>query len=84
MRNIDTYLHPGEQMRSPSMFLMLYNGDGKVTLADVAKLYQFLKNKITMEDFYIKAGDTVGNNQTIKVVDVSKLYQYIKGTVTSL
>lgn len=60
------------------------NGDGKSTVTDVAKLYQFLKQKINMDDYYIYAGDLVGTDNQIKVNDVAKLYQFIKGKISSL
>jgi len=53
------------------------SGDGKVTVADVAKLFQYLRKKITMDDIYVTSGDVaVGNGITVN--DVSKLYQYIQ------
>ena len=59
-------------------------GDGVSSVADVGKLYQYLKGKITMEDCYIEAGNVVGEEIEIKVSDVGKLYQYIKGKISSL
>jgi len=40
------------------------NGDGTITTTDVSKLFQYYRGKITMENYYIKAGDVkfnVGN-----------------------
>ena len=59
-------------------------GDGKVSVGDVAKLYQYLKKKITMEDHFAIAGNVVDVDDEIKVGDVAKLYQFVKGKINSL
>ena len=59
-------------------------GDGKVSVGDVAKLYQYLKKKITMEDHFVIAGNVVDVDNEIKVGDVAKLYQFVKGKISSL
>ena len=59
-------------------------GTGTSTVSDVAKLYQYLKGKIEMDDCYKEAGNVVGTDETIKVNDVAKLYQFIKGKISSL
>ena len=59
-------------------------GDGKVIVGDVAKLYQYLKKKITMEDHFVIAGNVVDVDNEIKVGDVAKLYQFVKGKISSL
>ena len=59
-------------------------GDGKATVADVAKLYQYLKKKIEMDECYKEAGDVVGTDSQIKINDVAKLYQFIKGKINNL
>ena len=59
-------------------------GTGTSTVSDVAKLYQYLKGKVTMDDCYVKAGNVVDNDSTIKVNDVAKLYQFIKGKISNL
>ena len=59
-------------------------GDGKVSVGDVAKLYQYLKKKITMEEHFATAGNVVDVDDEIKVGDVAKLYQYVKGKISSL
>ena len=56
-------------------------GTGTSTVSDVAKLYQYLKGKVTMDDCYVKAGNVVDSDSTIKVNDVAKLYQFIKGKI---
>ena len=59
-------------------------GDGKVSVGDVAKLYQYLKKKITMEEHFVIAGNVVDVDDEIKVGDVAKLYQFVKGKISSL
>lgn len=59
-------------------------GDGDSKVNDVAKLYQYLKGKITMDDCYIYAGNVVNNDEEIKINDVAKLYQFIKGKINNL
>ena len=59
-------------------------GSGTSTVGDVAKLYQYLKGKIKMDDVYINAGNVVSTDDIIKINDVAKLYQYIKGKISNL
>ena len=59
-------------------------GTGTSSVSDVAKLYQYLKKKINMEDYFIEAGNVVDTDNEIKVGDIAKLYQFIKGKVISL
>ena len=59
-------------------------GTGTSSVSDVAKLYQYLKGKITIDECYIKAGNVVDSDSTIKVNDVAKLYQFIKGKISNL
>ena len=59
-------------------------GTGTSTVSDVAKLYQYLKGKVKMDDCYVKAGNVVDSDSTIKVNDVAKLYQFIKGKINSI
>ncbi len=58
-------------------------GDGKINVADVGKLYQYLKKKITMEESFVKAGNIIEDNE-IRITDVGKLYQFIKGKIDNL
>lgn len=58
-------------------------GSGEINIASVAKLYQYLKGVITMDEAYVEAGDLVGSDG-IWINDVAKLYQYIKGTISTL
>ena len=62
------------------------NGDGNVSLADVAKAFQHTeKTKLISENelYYIMAGDVV-NDGELKLNDVAKLFQYISGTYPTL
>ncbi|MBO5183550.1 MAG: hypothetical protein J6B64_04025, partial [Bacilli bacterium] len=59
-------------------------GTGTSSVSDVAKLYQYMKGKITIDECYIKAGNVVDSDSTIKVNDVAKLYQFIKGKISNL
>ena len=59
-------------------------GSGVSNISDVAKLYQYLRGKITMEEIYQKAGNVVSTDTEIKINDVAKLYQYIRGKINSL
>ncbi|NLA33841.1 MAG: hypothetical protein GX861_03165, partial [Tenericutes bacterium] len=58
-------------------------GSGEINIASVAKLYQYLKGVITMDEAYVEAGDLVGPDG-IEINDIAKLYQYIKGTISTL
>lgn len=59
------------------------NGDGKISTADVAKLFQYYRNKKTMGVIYDMSGDVVDDNE-IKLNDVTKLFQYVRKTKDSL
>ena len=59
-------------------------GTGTSSVSDVAKLYQYLKKKINMEDYFIEAGNVVNTDNEIRINDVAKLYQFIKGKISSL
>jgi len=58
-------------------------GSGDIKVSDVAKMYQYVKNVIEMNNEYQIAADVTGDG-SIKVNDVAKLYQYIKGNIESL
>ena len=59
-------------------------GDGEINIADVSKLYQYVKGKIKVEEEYLKAGKIIKEEQKISIADVAKLYQYTKGKVKEL
>ena len=59
-------------------------GDGKVALNDIAKLYQYYKGKVTMDNIYKLAGNVAGTDDKIALNDIAKLYQYHKGKINSL
>ena len=56
-------------------------GDGETKIGDIAKLYQYFKNVISMDECYIKAGNVVDSDDIIKIGDVAKLYQFMKGKI---
>lgn len=59
------------------------NGDGQITINDVAKLYGYIKNKFTLDETTLSAGELTDDG-SINVNDVAKLYGYVKGKVTTL
>ena len=59
-------------------------GTGNSSVSDVAKLYQYLKGKIDMEEHFVLAGNVVDTDNEIKIGDVAKLYQFIKGKISGL
>ena len=58
-------------------------GSGSVNVGDIAKTFQYIKEKITMEREYQIAADTTLDNK-IKLNDIIKSFQYIKGKIESL
>ena len=58
-------------------------GTGKINVSDVAKLYQYIKGKINMEEEFKNAANVVKDDE-LKINDVAKLYQYIKEKIKSL
>ena len=60
------------------------NGDGKITVADVSKSFQYYRNKKDMGGIvYNIAGDVVVDNN-VGLNDVAKLFQYLRKTKDSL
>lgn len=59
-------------------------GTGTSSISDVAKLYQYLKKKIDMDECYKEAGNVVSIDNEIKINDVAKLYQFIKKKINGL
>lgn len=53
-------------------------GDGSINLADISKLYNYYKKKVTLSGDYLEAG-RLTNNTEISLGDVSKLYNFYKG-----
>lgn len=74
--------------RKSDLYSVIVTGDvtgsGTISISDVAKLYQYLKGKITMDDVYVQAGNVVSSDSVIKINDVAKLYQFVKGKINSL
>ena len=58
-------------------------GTGEVSISDVARLYQFYKKKVPMDEIYALAGDIDGDG-TVQVNDIAKLYQFYKHKIDSL
>ena len=61
------------------------NGDGRISVSDISKLYKKLKlkNNYVIDECYVIAGNVNGDN-VISVSDVSKLYKYLKGKISRL
>ena len=60
------------------------NGDGKVTTADVSKVYRHIKKRINIsEDCYLLASDVNGDAK-VSTADVSKIYRFVKKRIDSL
>lgn len=58
-------------------------GTGTVTAGDIAKMYQSVKGKITLDNVALLAGDVTQDGK-VAVNDVAKAYAYLKGKLTSL
>ena len=58
-------------------------GSGDINIEDIAKLYQNVKGKITLNDIELLAGDVTYDGD-IDISDVAKSYQYLKGKITEL
>lgn len=59
-------------------------GDGTVSIADLVKIYYYVKEKTTFEDCYKSAADISGNDEVIDSSDVSTIYRYLKDISNSL
>lgn len=59
------------------------NGDGKITVTDVTKLFQYYRKKITMDDIYVVSGDVMSDS-SVKLTDVTKLFQFVRGKISNL
>lgn len=58
-------------------------GTGEVGISDIARLYQFYKKKVPMDQVYALAGD-IDNDGKVQVNDIAKLYQFYKHKIDSL
>jgi hypothetical protein len=56
------------------------SGEGKVNMADVAKLYAHIKNSNPITDEQILDRCDVTGEGKINMADVARLYAHIKGT----
>lgn len=59
------------------------DNDGDVDVNDVAKAYQFYKNRTSLDKASEIAGN-VTNTESIGLGDIAKIYQYAKGKIGSL
>ena len=59
-------------------------GNGSITVADVSKLYQYVRGKTTMDLCYQEAAKIIPNNDSITVANVAKLYQYVRKKINEL
>ena len=60
------------------------NSDGKISIADVSRLYNFFMNIIQIDNAnQIKAGD-VNKDSRISIADVSRLYNYFMNIIPEL
>ena len=55
-------------------------GDGKVNVADVSKLYAYVKTDCAMEDVDADFNCDISGDGKLTIVDVSRLYGHVKGT----
>jgi hypothetical protein len=56
------------------------NGDGKVNIMDVAKLYAHIKGTLLIEDeTQLRQADLTGDGN-VNILDIAKLYTSVKGT----
>ena len=58
-------------------------GDGKISLGDIAKLYNHYKNNSVLTGSYLEAGK-VNKSSKIALGDIAKLYNFYKGKLSSL
>ena len=59
-------------------------GNVGITVADVSKLYQYVRGKTTMDLCYQEAAKIIPNNDSITVANVAKLYQYVRKKINEL
>ena len=63
-------------------------GDGKVSLVDFKKIYDYYKGKINLNNYYKEAADIIKETNTknnkIRIDDIKKIYQYIIGKIDNL
>ena len=71
-------IHCGEPEASPLTGDV--NGDGKVNISDVARLYAHIKNTAPIQDeAMLRSADITGEG-TVNIGDVAKLYGHVRGT----
>lgn len=61
-------------------------GDGEIMINDVAKVYRFIRGRISsdvFDDLCVSAGEVTGDGD-IMINDVAKIYRFIRGRISSL
>lgn len=61
-------------------------GDGEIRSNDVAKVYRFIRGRISsdvFDDLCVSAGEVTGDGE-IRSNDVAKIYRFIRGRISSL
>ena len=58
-------------------------GSGNLSVGDVAKIYQFVRNKIELNNYEKLSADVTGDGN-VTVADVAKSYQFLRGKIGSL
>jgi len=59
------------------------NGDAKINLNDVTRLYHYYKKIEKMDIVFVKAGDIAGREE-INLNDITKLYHFYRGIISEL
>lgn len=60
------------------------NGDGKITVADVAYVYQYVLKNVNITDKSVLKAASILKKDIIRVSDVAKLYQFVYGTIKEI
>ena len=59
------------------------NGDGRISVSDVSRMYRYVKGKTDLSDAEFAASDII-NDGNIEIREVSRLYRYVKGRIDEL
>lgn len=55
------------------------NGDGKISVTDMARLYRYMNGKVSLSACYRAAADANRDGKEAKVTDMARLYNYLNG-----
>ncbi len=55
------------------------NGDGKISVTDMARLYRYMNGKVSLSACYRAAADVNRDGKEAKVTDMARLYNYLNG-----